>query len=943
MLGGSAVKPGSESADTVSTLSRGPPWWVAVQPDLVQKVPTLSALCPEDLHMGGSAVRPGPESADSVSTLPRGPSWRVAVQSNLVQKVPTVSALCQRTSIVGGSAVKPHPESADLSALCSEDLHMDLHMGGSAVRPGPESANSVSTLLCKTSNQHQHLQSLTPKVEHPMSIPVQKASYNPTSYVERGMPFDRMKHKLTSNDPDLQPPTDLRLENYWTINFSGIAQEKRTGRAVFEKILTPLVDTWVDPELVDKLRRNLVIFKPEVLQRTYLWTTYPLFWAIDHIYQSEVQRKREGRPANLLLRELLSALERAGSFGFCGAGRVLSTYVMDPLLLSVGIKETGFPCLSDMVGIHLERMEKIDVDASRWPKDAAGVPRFASKRVVLYNYSQATYDRMKATCFIEHIRLGLHTTEHLPTSLPREEKILQSLASYVVETLETDALYEIEKGIKKSLNASYATADRDDRRRLNIQADALKELLSRAHPFDNSKVATECQILTLATSSQAIHSILKNLPRIDVYEWVRGLYAMVTPPDLVQKSSSTRKGLGAPFFRQGSAAEVCTQVFQALRDLCPHTSSSQGQQEFCIEAVVFQMDSRRMYRYPHSTMFPTGRSSQWAQYDSWADLIYPSRNARRPDLGTMSDPDCLAASIASTQITEGNPQASWHWIDARLGDLTWVIKRSRLPLDWIQQDILKDPMSQELTNWVTESYDMSDARFHISLIAAFILTAWAPFHRVKHNEEKIPVERAKGANMVEYANSLVWDREYGKTQSGWKAKPPLFHLWLIYICGILSIKLASRTAEQGKNAEMMTTFNTKLQRKGVTIAVLARLHLVEACKPNAFKPGSRYQMDWRRHPKEVLESRLATISKHLAQPPHMCPVFCAVRYFLGDECRSLHIVESFRVPPMKERVPSTSLAHKASEASLRADSESSEDEAENPGLSARPRKRCQVL
>ncbi|KAF8319884.1 uncharacterized protein EI90DRAFT_3132171 [Cantharellus anzutake] len=253
-------------------------------------------------------------------------------------------------------------------------------------------------------------------------------------------------------------------------------------------------------------------------------------------------------------------------------------------------------------------------------------------------------------------------------------------------------------------------------------------------------------------------------------------------------------------------------------------------------------------------------------------------------------------------------------------------------------------MSQELTNWVTESYDMSDARFHISLIAAFILTAWAPFHQVKHNEGEVPVGWAKGANMVEYANSLVWDCEYGKTQSGWKAKPPLFHLWLIYICSILvedspwwrrhkqkartqSIKLASHTAEQGKNVEMMTMFNTKLQ----------------ACKPNAFKPGSRYQMDWRRHPKEVLESRLATISKHLAQPPHMCPVFCAVRYFLGDECHSLHIVESFRVPPMKERVPSTSLAHKASEASLRADSESSEDEAENPGLSAHPRKHRWVL
>jgi hypothetical protein len=102
------------------------------------------------------------------------------------------------------------------------------------------------------------------------------------------------------------------------------------------------------------------------------------------------------------------------------------------------------------------------------------------------------------------------------------------------------------------------------------------------------------------------------------------------------------------------------------------------------------------------------------------------------------------------------------------------------------------------------------------------------------------------------------------------------------------------------------------------------------------------ETDWRHHPKDVLESRLATIFKHLAQPPHMCPVFCAVCYFLGDECHLLHIVESFRVPPMKEQVPSNLLAHKPSEASLRADSESSED-AENPGLSAHPRKRCWVL
>ena len=71
---------------------------------------------------------------------------------------------------------------------------------------------------------------------------------------------------------------------------------------------------------------------------------------------------------------------------------MLSTYMMDPLLLSIGIKETGFPCLSDMVSIHLEHLEKIEIDASKWPQDADGVPRFASKHVVLYHYSHSTYE-----------------------------------------------------------------------------------------------------------------------------------------------------------------------------------------------------------------------------------------------------------------------------------------------------------------------------------------------------------------------------------------------------------------------------------------------------------------------------------------------------------------------------------------------------------------------
>lgn len=149
----------------------------------------------------------------------------------------------------------------------------------------------------------------------------------------------------------------------------------------------------------------------------YLWTTYPVFWGVNHIYECEQQRSKEGQSPNSLLRELVAALERTGSFGFCGAGRVLSTYVMDPLLLSMGIKETGFPCLSDMVKINTAAKEKISIAASKWPRDVDGIPRFASKRVVIYNYSQSTYD--VSAFWSTGLFMGINSSRGLK-DLPRE-------------------------------------------------------------------------------------------------------------------------------------------------------------------------------------------------------------------------------------------------------------------------------------------------------------------------------------------------------------------------------------------------------------------------------------------------------------------------------------------------------------------------------------------
>jgi hypothetical protein len=438
-----------------------------------------------------------------------------------------------------------------------------------------------------------------------------------------------------------------------------------------------------------------------------------------------------------------------------------------------------------------------------------------------------------ATCFIEHIRKGFHFSDDIPDTLSTQMRTVSSLASYAVDSLEKDALYAIEKGIKDYIRAAFPEVDGLIRRQLRRQAAELNLLCQSLHPFDNSKEATERLLLSLYTSTQSIQSGLKNLPKMDVHEWVRGIYSMVSPPasNLPQSSSTTSRTaarLGAPFFRQGSSPVIFAQVFDALHELC-EASDWRAQRDFCVEAIVAQMESHCVFRYPHSAHHhATRRPTAWAQYHSWVDLVYPHAGQMiMPPDHTTADPDRLAAHIASTQITENNPQASWNWSEVKLSDLPWIIKRSRLPLDWTHAEIMQDPMCEMLSTWLKDSYTISDPRFHLSLIAALILTAWAPNHCIKHQSDKVSSKVAKNANMVEYGSTLAWDLEH--KEAGWTARSPLFHVWLIFISGVLvdtspwwqltkekletkTVKLRDRTSAQLANREMLSKFQSKIRK-----------------------------------------------------------------------------------------------------------------------------------
>ncbi|KAF8342353.1 uncharacterized protein EI90DRAFT_3011842 [Cantharellus anzutake] len=684
------------------------------------------------------------------------------------------------------------------------------------------------------------------------------------AYVSRQMPYERMRQKLLTNShqADQRPPTDLRLENNWVLNFTAIPADRRTGRHVMEQIIKPLLATWSNPGVVRKLKQHTIILAPGVLPRLYLWATYPVFWGIEQIYHMEQRRKSENHRPDQISRELLAALERAGSFGFCGAGKVLSTFVMDPLLLSLGIKETGFPSLSKIVHLSPDARDTITVEADKWPRDADGVPRFASKRVVVYNYSLSTFDSIVAECFVRQIRDGIYTFSDLAsTPMSKHDKIIHGLAAYGVDALLKDALYEVEKGVKRYIDGAKSLADAEDLGRFARQLEELKQLVHVDRPFDNSQSATQRLLLVLCTSPHAMKGMFSDCA-VDVLSWVKVLYRMVSPPRPPKPGpASTQKitipQIGAPFFPDGCARHVLRRVFEALRQLGQHDDWG-AQQDFCCNVIVKQMEVSHLCRYPAAFLNPvTKRQTKYAVWHTWTDFIFPDGGPQPHAAEESNDPDYQAARLASIKLTSANPQSSWTWMDTKLSDLTWVFERSRLPTDWITKDNLKDSFTAELTNWLKSAYSASNPRFKLALLASLIITAWAPNHRVKEISEKIPKKISLGANMREYGNNLCWDLEHGQSAAGWKARPPLFHLWLLFISGVLNtsspwwgrrtlkehckgIKKADRTAEQALNDTMFSNFRDKHRSKGIVIAVLARMNLVKALTPKAFTAKAHF-------------------------------------------------------------------------------------------------------
>ena len=120
-----------------------------------------------------------------------------------------------------------------------------------------------------------------------------------------------------------------------------------------------------------------------------------MFWGLT---RKAIQDGTQLDPFDL---ELIACLERALSFAHCGSGKVLSTSLMNPLWISLGIARTGFPSFNRRIlrpyYQNIDQSKPISVIYTAWPRlgqssGANAGPAFASKRSWIANYGRPNWE-----------------------------------------------------------------------------------------------------------------------------------------------------------------------------------------------------------------------------------------------------------------------------------------------------------------------------------------------------------------------------------------------------------------------------------------------------------------------------------------------------------------------------------------------------------------------
>ncbi|KAI5981073.1 hypothetical protein EDD15DRAFT_2380428 [Pisolithus albus] len=687
------------------------------------------------------------------------------------------------------------------------------------------------------------------------------------------LPHEQFHVKVTGGSQ----PQSMRFENTYRLEVSAMMPEDKNGSVVYDRVITPLLRTWMHPDVQRSVRQVLVPLAADVVPGIFEWTTYPITCFLQLSWDNllpQLQQPDVSIDPHVI--EIISVFERVLNYAHTGAARVLIRALMDRTWTSLGLMFDGFPCVWGRFLNHDELVRNnIRIYSKQWPLDTSTQrPITSSRRVQELTYGCKHYESYIARFTILHAMKNL--PQHVYVDVGDPCKRLACFAAEVgLRVYIEDVKHLVSEAVSKELRDLFL--DEDDQ--INAELIRNRDLaLQRWCDSMNPLSYTESTLMDLI---RAVSDHRDEDPHLrDPQLGTQTLSFFVGKIITVCKQGNTRRQ--PPFIQDGKALPVLKMTIAEIRQAAltarvPADSIS----SFTSHAFILACKKLKINHIPwvHPRDRGAGAPSTYISHKVWLSVgaAEPPPVADAVGYRTPEETSRALVRKSSQRLIAGDPSGAWSALQVKLLHFHTVLHKAVLPLECSMANVNIPKTSPDyissMYHWVLQNFDMTKP---IHFLALFASTAFSGLLPAIHSpSDHSLLNRHSEDSRMQYIRSLPWIE---KNRKGSTDPSPFIFMFTAYILGFY--ETSSPVGERIRKAECLRKWLDKNSAKGMTLLSLCRFGLASPRNNGVFHAGQ-----WGKDVIALLDSTLAgkrdAVVEYLRSSPEY-GAFDAIQYLAGS-------------------------------------------------------------
>ncbi|KAI6102274.1 hypothetical protein F5141DRAFT_1217882 [Pisolithus sp. B1] len=638
------------------------------------------------------------------------------------------------------------------------------------------------------------------------------------------LPHEQFHVKVTGG----RQPQSMQFENTYRLEVSAMTPEDKNGSVIYDKVITPLLRTWMHPDVQWSVKQALVPLATDVVPGIFEWTTYPITCFLElswNILLPQLQQPDVSIDPHII--ETISVFEWVLNYAHTGAACVLICALMDHTWTSLGLMFDGFPCIWGHFINHDELVKnKIRIYSKQWPVDVSTHRPITSS----HHVQELTFGFKHYESYIAHFTI-LHAIKNLPQHVSKAPCV---------------------RGNFKELHDIFI----DEEDQINAELVRNRELaLQRWCNSNNPLSYTESTLMDLIHAVSDHHDEDPHLQ--DPQLGAQNLSFFVGK--IISACKQVNSCRQPPFIQDGKALPVLKMTISEIEHAARNARvPADSITSFIAQAFILACKKLKINHIPWAPAHNggPGAPSTYLSHKVWLSVGAADPPPVADSIGYCTPEETSRALVqkSSQCLIAGDPSGAWSALQVKLLNFHTILHKAVLPLECSMANV----------NIPKNSPD------YISCITAFsgLLPA---IH--SPSDHSLPTGQSEDSCML-YIRSLPWIE---KNRKGSTHPSPFILMFTAYILGFY--EPSSPVGEKITKGECLKKWMDKNSAKGMTLLSLCRFGLASPRNNGVFHAGK-----WGKDIIALLDSTL--VGKHEAVVEYLCSspeygAYDAIQYLAG--------------------------------------------------------------